>query len=166
MSLSDQQQGFFCTFFATMSYLALYKCHPLLEQHHVLFPSNLGTSVLFTQGGGPTWQKKRPWRGGGGAYEYYFRLFGHVSLSLRANRLLAQPKRFFRSAAVSLCLFVAGSSYPPPPPLAHARPCLSTGWALNHLFEEIWGPLSLCSRMEHWVFVECLYRERGAQSCL
>ena len=52
------------------------------------------------------------------------------------------------------------------PPLAHARPCLSTGWALNRCFEEILGPLFLWSRMEDWVFVECLYRERGAQSCL
>ena len=54
----------------------------------------------------------------------------------------------------------------PPPPLAHARPCLSTGWTLNRCFEEILGPLFLWSRMEDWVFVECLYRERGAQSCL
>ena len=53
-----------------------------------------------------------------------------------------------------------------PPPLAHARPCLSTGWALNLRFEEILAPLFLWSRMEDWVFVECLYRERGAQSCL
>ena len=30
-----------------------------------------------------------------------------------------------------------------PPPLAHARPCLSTGWALNRRFEEILGPLFL-----------------------
>ena len=35
----------------------------------------------------------------------------------------------------------------PPPPLAHARPCLSTGWALNRRFEEILGPLFLWSRM-------------------
>ena len=55
---------------------------------------------------------------------------------------------------------------PTPPPLAHARPCLSTGWALNRHFEEILGPLFLWSRMEDWVFVERLYRERGAQSCL
>ena len=48
-----------------------------------------------------------------------------------------------------------------PPPLAHARPCLSTGWALNRRFEEILGPLFLWSRMEDWVFVECLYREKG-----
>ena len=54
----------------------------------------------------------------------------------------------------------------PPPPFAHARPCLSTGWALNHRFEEILGPLFLWSRMEDWVFVQRLYRERGAQSCL
>ena len=27
----------------------------------------------------------------------------------------------------------------PPPPPAHARPCLSTGWALNRRFEEIVG---------------------------
>ena len=54
----------------------------------------------------------------------------------------------------------------PPPPFAHARPCLSTGWALNHCFEELLGPLFLWSRMEDWVFFECLYRERGAQSCL
>ena len=47
----------------------------------------------------------------------------------------------------------------PPPPLAHARPCLSTGWALNRRFEEILGPLFLWSRMEDWVYVECLYRE-------
>ena len=53
-----------------------------------------------------------------------------------------------------------------PPPLAHARPCLSTGWALNRRFEEILGPLFLWSRMGDWVFVECLYRERGAHSCL
>ena len=55
---------------------------------------------------------------------------------------------------------------PPPPPLAHARPCLSTGWALNRCFEEILGPQFLWSRMEDWVFVERLYRERGALSCL
>ena len=54
----------------------------------------------------------------------------------------------------------------PPPPLAHAPPCLSTGGALNRCFEEILGPLFLWSRMEDWVFVEQLYRERGAQSCL
>ena len=54
----------------------------------------------------------------------------------------------------------------PPPPLAHARPCPSTGWALKRCFEEIMGPLFLWSRMEDWVFVERLYRERGAQSCL
>ena len=50
------------------------------------------------------------------------------------------------------------------PPLAHARPCLSTGRALNRRSEEILGPLFLWSRMEDWVFVERLYRERGAQS--
>ena len=55
---------------------------------------------------------------------------------------------------------------PPPPSLAHARPCLSTGWALNRRFEEILGPLFLWSRMEDWVSVERLYRERGAHSCL
>ena len=55
---------------------------------------------------------------------------------------------------------------PPPPPLAHARSCLSTGWALNRRFKEILRPLFLWSRMEDWVFVERLYRERGAQSCL
>ena len=49
----------------------------------------------------------------------------------------------------------------PPPPLAHARPCLSTGWALNRCFEEILRPLFLWSRMEDWVLVECLYREKG-----
>ena len=54
----------------------------------------------------------------------------------------------------------------PPPPLAHARPCLSTGWALNRRFEEILGPLFLWSRMEDWVSKERLYRERGAHSCL
>ena len=53
-----------------------------------------------------------------------------------------------------------------PPPFAHARPCLSTGWALNCRFEEIMGPLFLWSRMEDWVSVERLYRERGAHSCL
>ena len=53
----------------------------------------------------------------------------------------------------------------PPPPLAHARPCLSTRWALNRRFEEILG-LFLWSRMEDWVSVERLYRERGAHSCL
>ena len=52
----------------------------------------------------------------------------------------------------------------PPPPLAHAQPCLSTGWALNRRFEEILGPLFFV--LEDWVFVERLYRERGAQSCL
>ena len=56
---------------------------------------------------------------------------------------------------------VSKVSYPPPP-LAHARPCLSTGWALNRRSEEILGPLCLWSRMEDWVFVERLYRERGA----
>ena len=45
---------------------------------------------------------------------------------------------------------------PPPPSLAHARPCLSTGWALNRRFEEILGPLFLWSRMEDWVSVERL----------
>ena len=35
-----------------------------------------------------------------------------------------------------------------PPPLAHAQPCLSTGWALNRRFEEILGPLFLWSRKE------------------
>ena len=54
----------------------------------------------------------------------------------------------------------------PPPPLAHARPCLSTGWALNRRFEEILGPLFLWSRMKDWVSVERLYRERGAHPCL
>ena len=49
-----------------------------------------------------------------------------------------------------------------PPPPAHARPCLSTRWALNS-FEEILGPLFLWSRMEDWVFGERLCRERGAQ---
>jgi hypothetical protein len=47
---------------------------------------------------------------------------------------------------------------------AHARSCLSTGWALNRRFEEILGPLFFV--LEDWVFVERLYRERGAQSCL
>ena len=64
---------------------------------------------------------------------------------------------------------VGGTVYPKrhtPPPLAHARPCLSTGWALNRRFEEILGPLFLWSRMEDWVSVERLYRERGAHSCL
>ena len=37
---------------------------------------------------------------------------------------------------------------PPPPPSAHARPCLSTEWALTRRFEEILGPLSLWSRKE------------------
>ena len=37
---------------------------------------------------------------------------------------------------------------------------------MNRRFEEILGPLFLWSRMEDWVFVERLYRERGAQSCL
>ena len=64
------------------------------------------------------------------------------------------------NCAFRLCV----AQYPPPP--AHARPCLSTGWALNRRFEEILGPLFLWSRMEDWVFVERLYRERGAQSCL
>ena len=53
-----------------------------------------------------------------------------------------------------------------PPPFAHARPCLSTGWALNRRFEEIMGPLFLWSRMEDWVSVERLYRGRGAHPCL
>ena len=53
-----------------------------------------------------------------------------------------------------------------PPPLVRARPCLSTGWALNRRFEEILGPLFLWSRMEDWVFVQRLYRERGTHSCL
>ena len=59
-----------------------------------------------------------------------------------------------------------GHFHVPPPPLAHARRCLSTGWALNRLFEEILGPLFLWSRMEDRVSVERLYRERGAHSCL
>ena len=54
----------------------------------------------------------------------------------------------------------------PPPTFVHARPCLSTGWALNRRFEDLLGPLFLWSRMEDWVFVERLYRERGARSCL
>ena len=37
---------------------------------------------------------------------------------------------------------------------------------MNHRFEEILGPLFLWSRMEDWVSVERLYRERGAHSCL
>ena len=37
---------------------------------------------------------------------------------------------------------------------------------MNRRFEEILGPLFLWFRMEDWVFVERLYRERGAQSCL
>ena len=49
-----------------------------------------------------------------------------------------------------------------PPPPAHARPCLSTGRALNRCFEEILGPLFLWS-IEDGVFVECLYRERGKE---
>ena len=65
------------------------------------------------------------------------------------------------------CLWLRwDSNKVPPPPLAHARPCLSTGWALNRRFEEILGPLFLWSRMEDWVSVERLYRERGAHSCL
>ena len=52
----------------------------------------------------------------------------------------------------------------PPPPLAHAQPCLSTGWVLNRSFEEILGPLFLRSKMEDWVIVGRSYRERGAQS--
>ena len=43
-----------------------------------------------------------------------------------------------------------------PSRLAHARPCLSIGWALNCRFEEILGPLFLWSRMEDWVSVERL----------
>ena len=49
----------------------------------------------------------------------------------------------------------------PPPPLAHVRPGLSTGWALNRRFEENLGPPFLWSRMEDWVFVERLYRKKG-----
>ena len=56
--------------------------------------------------------------------------------------------------------------HPPPPSLAHARPCLSTGWALNRRSEEIFGALFWWSTMEDWVFVEHLYREREAHSCL
>ena len=48
---------------------------------------------------------------------------------------------------------------------ANAPLKLSTGWALNHRFEEMLGPLFLWSRLEDWVFVEHLYRARGAQSC-
>ena len=51
-----------------------------------------------------------------------------------------------------------------PPPLAHARPCLSTEWALNRRFEEIFGPLFLWSRKEglgvrseHWGTCVCHY---------
>ena len=58
-----------------------------------------------------------------------------------------------------------GAGVPPAPP-AHARPCLSTGWALNRRFEEILGPLFLWSTMEDRVSVERSYRERGAHSCL
>ena len=36
----------------------------------------------------------------------------------------------------------------------------------DRFFEEILGPLVLWSGMEDWVYVECLYRERGAQSFL
>ena len=53
-----------------------------------------------------------------------------------------------------------------PLPLAHAWPCLSTGWVLNRRFEEILVLLFLWSKMEKWVFVERLKRERRAQSCL
>ena len=67
---------------------------------------------------------------------------------------------------VAVCAKVRLFCHVPPPPLAHARPCLSTGWALNRRFEEILGPLFLWSRMEDWVSVERLYRERGAHSCL
>ena len=43
---------------------------------------------------------------------------------------------------IAMCPFFEPLTYPPPPP-AHARPCLSTGWALNRRFEEILGPLFL-----------------------
>ena len=53
-----------------------------------------------------------------------------------------------------------------PPPLAHARPCLSTGWALNCRFEEILGPLFLWSRMEDWVSAErCTGKEGLIHVC-
>ena len=60
-------------------------------------------------------------------------------------------------AAVASCLM------PPPPPCTCT---VSMVWALNRRFEEILRPLFLWSRMEDWVFVERLCRERGAQSCL
>ena len=41
-----------------------------------------------------------------------------------------------------------GLYIPAPLPLAHARPCLSTGWALNCRFEQILGPLFLWSRLD------------------
>ena len=69
----------------------------------------------------------------------------------------SNPKCF-----ILVTMYGTTHAHSPPPPLAHARPCLSTGWALNRRFEEILGPLFLWSRMEDWVSVECLYRERGA----
>ena len=45
------------------------------------------------------------------------------------------------SLLYALCVVI------PPLPLAQARPCLSTGWALNHCFSEFSGPLFLWSQM-------------------
>ena len=54
---------------------------------------------------------------------------------------------------------------PPPPPCA-CTALSKHGVGVEPPFEEILGPLFLWSRMEDWVFVERLYRERGAHSCL
>ena len=50
---------------------------------------------------------------------------------------------------------------PPPLPLRMHGLVEARGWALNRRLEEIMGPLFLWSRMEDWVSVERLYRERG-----
>ena len=42
---------------------------------------------------------------------------------------------------------------PPPPPVAQARACPSTQWALNRCFQDFSGPLFLWSRMQDWAFV-------------
>ena len=86
----------------------------------------------------------------------------------RAHTHIVVCKDFVGLRQFLLYLLVSDLARPtyPPPPFAHARPCPSTGWALNRRSEETLGPLFLWSRMEDWAFVERLGRERGAQSYL
>ena len=106
-----------------------------------------GVGILSSPGGGEARHPK---------IVTQLRRQGEVTQAVGHHRLWHEPRPNPTQPAVAI----------PPPPFAQARPCLSTGWALNRRFEEILGPLFLWSRMEDWVFVERLYRERGAQSCL